>query len=154
MPWSSEWPCPSLWSLLLSPPFCGDTRGIIKTFQSLRNLSFHFNIIDILTTSKFIYIAWWNFRKQRTKVQTRGIYSEGHRNTALNMEDTEDMATFRKPSIDTSLEHEKENGHCALWETAKGQAVKKIDTPNLHSVAADLEVIVTSPLLRRHCQET
>ena len=70
------------------------------------------------------------------------------------MEDTEDMATFRKPSIDTSLEHENQNGHCALWETAKGQAVKKIDTPNLHSVAADLEVIVTSPSLRRHCQET
>lgn len=40
-----------------------------------------FVVIVIVAT-----ILWRYKRKQRTKVQTRGIYSEGHRNTALNME--------------------------------------------------------------------
>lgn len=51
---------------------------------------------------------------KRSKVKEMELEMNGHTNRALNIGDSEDVATFRNPDYNSNLGYKERNGHCKL----------------------------------------
>lgn len=74
-------------------------------------------VAAILLVLVITSVGVWHYKRKmhkRSKVKEMELEINGHTNRALNIGDSEDVATFRNPDYNSNLGYKERNGHCKL----------------------------------------